>query len=439
MFHIWSGTENQRGAEMGDLSQLETSETAKDIPGINITDLDAYRDSGVPHDQLRTIREQDPVYFHREDPGGGNGFWALTKPEDICFVSRNPQLFSSSRGGTTMEEYEPEDLSQFNILMLNMDPPQHAKYRKLVSKGFTPRIIRSMAKGIAEDVDEIINDVIEKGSCDFVRDIAAELPLVVIARLLGVPKDERDKLFDWSNRLIGFDDPEFQTSIEDARMASMEIWMYANSLAEAKLASPESADEQDIIRTLMNAEVDGEKLTEMEFDAFFLLLAVAGNETTRNAISGGIVAFFENPDQWQRLVDNPDLVDSAIEEILRWVTPVMYFRRTATQDVEIGGKLIREGEKVLMYYNAANRDDERFADAQKFDIARTENDHVTFGHGEHFCLGASLARLEMKLLFAELIKRMPDIRLAGDIRRLRSNFINGYKEIPVEFTPGAKI
>ena len=424
---------------MSDFSQLVTSETSKDIPGINVADLDMFRDSGVPHDQFTKIRGQDPVYFHREDPGGGNGFWAVTKPEHVCFISRNPQIFSSSKGGTTMEEYEPEDLSQFNILMLNMDPPQHAKYRKLVSKGFTPRIIRSLKAGIEQDVDEIINAVIEKGSCDFVRDIAAELPLIVIARLLGVPKEERGKLFDWSNRLIGFDDPEFQTSIEDARMASMEIWMYANDLAEKKLAAPDSGDEADIVRTLMNAEVDGEKLTEMEFDAFFLLLSVAGNETTRNAISGGMVTFFEHPDQWQRLVDNPDLVDSAVEEILRWVTPVMYFRRTATQDVQVGDKLIREGEKVLMYYTAANRDEERFEDSQKFDIGRAENDHVTFGHGEHFCLGASLARLEMTLLFKELIKRMPDIQLDGDIRRLRSNFINGYKEIPVKFTPGPRV
>jgi cholest-4-en-3-one 26-monooxygenase len=384
---------------------------------------------GVPHDAMRRLRAEAPIYFHHEP--GGPGFWAVTKYEDVVTVSKDPGRFSSHRGGTNIQDYPPENLSTIQLLMLNMDPPQHNKFRRLVSQGFTPRMVARIEPRVREATRSIIDKVAAKGECDFVRNIAAELPLVVIADLMGVPQEDRDKLFDWSNRLIGFDDPEFQTSMEDGRQAAMEMWMYANELAAVR----KEAKTDDLVSALMNAEVDGTQLTEMEFDAFFLLLAVAGNETTRNLISGGMLALIENPEQRARLIADPSLIPSAVEEMLRWVTPVMYFRRTATRDTELRGVPIKENEKVCVYYNSANRDEAVFPEPYTFDVGRTPNEHLAFGVGQHFCLGNSLARLEIRVIFEELMRRMPDIELAAPVRRLRSNFINGYKSIPVRFTP----
>jgi cholest-4-en-3-one 26-monooxygenase len=321
------------------------------------------------------------------------------------------------------------------MLMLNMDPPQHTKFRRLTSTGFTPRMITRMEEYIRRAAVEAVDAVIEKGSCDFVTAIAAELPLVVIADIMGVPREDRHKVFDWSNRLIGFDDPEFQTSLEDAQMAAAEMWGYANELAEDR----KGKDGKDLTSVLINAEVDGHQLTEMEFDAFFLLLSVAGNETTRNLISGGMLALMEHPEQRARLMADASLLPSAVEEMLRWVTPVIHFRRTATRDVELRGQTIKENDKVAIYYSSANRDEEIFKDPMTFDVGRTPNDHIAFGIGQHSCLGLNLARLEIKLMFEEILRRMPDIELDGPVRRLRSNFINGVKSIPVKFTPGKRV
>ena len=402
--------------------------------GIDVYDLDRYERDGVPHEMFRELRVQEPVYFHGEP--GGRGFWCVTKHADIIDISRDPLTFSSWRGGSNITDYEQGDLDAIRMLMVNMDPPQHPKFRKLISKGLTPRMVERLEPKIREEVDDIINSVIERGSADFVRDVAAELPLRVIAELMGIPREERGLLFDWSNRLIGFDDPEFQTSIEDSRIAAMEIWGYANNLAEDR----KGKTGEDLVTILVNAEVDGEGISEAEFDAFFLLLSVAGNETTRNALSGGMLALFENPGEWERLKSDPErYVASAVEEVLRWVTPVSHFRRTATRDVELRGQKIKEDDKVVLFYCAANRDEEVFADPYRFDVGRDPNNHLAFGVGEHFCMGASLARLEMKCLFESLIKRMPDIRANGSVRRLRSNFINGIKELPVAFTPSSVI
>jgi cholest-4-en-3-one 26-monooxygenase len=387
---------------------------------------------GVPHEAFRLLRKEAPVYFQTEPKG--RGYWALTKYQDVVMVSKDPGRFSSFRGGTNIEDYPPEDLSLIQLIMVNMDPPQHSKFRKLVRQGFTPRMIARLEPAIRACTNQIIDAVVERGECDFVTSIAAELPLQVIAELMGIPQDDRHKVFDWSNRLIGFDDPEFQTTPEDGKMAAMEMWQYANELGAARIGQ----GGEDLVTVLMNGEVDGEKLTEMEFDSFFLLLAVAGNETTRNAISGGMIALMEHPDQRARLLADPSLVLTAVEEILRWTAPVMYFRRTATQDLEIRGQKIRENEKVCVYYSSANRDEEVFPNGDTFDVGRTPNDHLSFGIGEHFCLGNNLARLEMRIAFEELLRRLPDIELAAPFRRLRSNFINGYKSIPVKFTPSKR-
>lgn len=396
---------------------------------MNLDEIDVYNPDlyvkGLPHDQFKVLRAKAPVFHHKEP--AGPGYWALTKYNDIVAVSKDPGTFSSHRGGTNIEDYPADQMIIIQTLMLNMDPPQHGKFRRLVSQAFTPRMVEKLEPRIRETVNEILDRAEAKGECDFVREISAELPLQVIAELMGIPVEDRAKLFDWSNRLIGFDDPEFQTSPDDGAIAASELWQYANGLAEnGGLTRPDG-----LVNALLNASIDGEKLTEMEFDSFFLLLTVAGNETTRNLISGGMLALLEHPDQLARLQANPALLNSAVEEMLRWVTPVMYFRRTLTRDVEIRGQKLKEGEKVAMYYGSANRDEDVFPDGDVFDVGRTPNDHLAFGIGEHFCLGTSLARLEIRLLFEGLIARFPKLRLNGPVRRLRSNFINGVKAMPV--------
>ena len=384
---------------------------------------------GVPHDAFKVLRAEQPVYFHPEP--SGPGFFAVTKYDDVVTIGKDPGRFSSARGGTNIQDYPEEHLSTIQLLMLNMDPPQHNKFRRLVSQAFTPRMVAQLEPLIRDAAKRIVDRVAPEGHADFVTSIAAELPLQVIAELMGIPDDDREKLFDWSNRLIGFDDPEFQTSLEDGKNAAMEMWMYANGLAEERAGKTGG----DLTTLLLNAEVDGAQLTEMEFDAFFLLLSVAGNETTRNLISGGLLALLEHPAERARLLADPKLLESGVEEMLRWVTPVTYFRRTATQDTELRGVKIKEGQKVVMYYASANRDEDVFPDGDRFDVGRTPNEHLAFGVGQHFCLGTSLARLEIKLVFEELLRRLPDIELAGPVRRLRSNFINGTKELPIRFTP----
>ncbi len=384
---------------------------------------------GLPHEALTTLRREAPVYFHREP--GGRGFWAVTKYEDVVTVSKDPGRFSSHRGGTNIADYPPEDLSTIQLLMLNMDPPQHNKFRRLVSQGFTPRVIARLEPRIRETAREILDAVAPIGHCDFVRSVAAELPLQVIAELIGIPDEDRAKVFDWSNRLVGFDDPEFQTSLDDGKQAAMEMFMYANTLAEA--GKGKSGD--DLVSILMNGVVDGASLSEPEFDSFFLLMAVAGNETTRNLIAGGLLALIEHPEQRARLLADPSLIPMAVEEMLRWVTPVIHFRRTATQDTELRGVPIKENDKVVVFYTSANRDEDVFPEPFEFDVGRNPNEHLAFGVGQHFCLGHNLARLEIRVMFEELLKRLPDMELAGPVRRLRSNFVNGFKEVPVRFTP----
>jgi cholest-4-en-3-one 26-monooxygenase len=265
-----------------------------------------------------------------------------------------------------------------------------------------------------------------------VSEVASELPLQVITELLGIPHQDRRQIFEWSNTMIASDDPEWQRSPEESMAAAVAMYGYANELAGERRDSPRD----DLVSVLLRAEVYGERLTEMEFDVFFLLLAVAGNETTRNLISGGMLALIQHPDQRRRLLADGSVMDTAVEEMLRWVTPVMQFQRSAQRDTEIGGQRIAEGDRVALYYVSANRDEAAFERPDQFDVGRSPNEHLTFGGGgPHHCLGASLARLEIKLMFEELLRRLPDIELNGSPRRLRSNFINGLKEMQVRFTP----
>ena len=385
--------------------------------------------AAVPHEAFRTLRQHAPVFWHKE--ANGPGFWAVTKYHDVAAVSRDPRTFSSAKKGVFTFDPVPEDLERMQLMMLNMDPPKHTKLRALVNKGFTPRMVAHFEPRLRARANDIIDAVAGKGQCDFVSEVAAELPLQAIAELMGIPHADRHMVFNWTNRLIGFDDAEFQASWDDAKLAAAEMYLYANQLAAERRERPGD----DLVSVLMNAEVEGERLTELEFDLFFVLLAVAGNETTRNLISGGMLALMENPEQHARLLANPALMPTAVEEMLRWVSAVIEFRRTATRDTVLRGQTIRAGDKVIIYYISANRDEEVFPAADRFDVGRSPNDHLAFGIGEHFCLGSNLARLEIRVLFEELLRRLPDIELAGPVDRLRSSLINGIKRMPVTFTP----
>jgi cholest-4-en-3-one 26-monooxygenase len=328
-------------------------------------------------------------------------------------------------------------------MMVSTDPPQHTRYRKLVNSGFTPRMIRRLEVALRDKTNHILDRVTPRGECDFVVDVSAELPLLAIAEIIGVPSEDRTRLFDWSNRMIGSQDSEYGSGNttepgSDYGNVVMEMAIYAHELTEAKREHPGD----DIWTRLVDARVtldDGTEaeLTDLERDLFFALLVVAGNETTRNAISKGLMAFMEHRDQWERWLAHPELADTMVEEVLRYTSPVNFFRRTATADTVLGGQRIAAGEKVVLWYPSANRDEAEFGPtADEFDIGRTPNHHVAFGAGgPHFCLGANLARLEIKVMFEELAKRMPDIELAGPAARLRMNLVDAIKHLPVRYSP----
>jgi cholest-4-en-3-one 26-monooxygenase len=402
-------------------------------PAINLIDADVYQRGGPPHDQFAWLREHAPVYWHAYGGGGGwPGFWAVTRYEDVAYLSRHPEIFSSARRLVVFGEVPEPGAAMQRLMMLNMDPPQHTRQRAFVNRGFTPRMIGRLEEHITHVCHDLIDEVLKRGAADFVTDIAAPLPLQVICELVGAPLADRDRIYRLSNHLVGADDPEFQspTGQRLQHAAALEIYAYAGELAERRRREP--AD--DIVTRLLQPNEAGEVLTDDEFDLFFLLLTVAGNETTRNAASGGMLAFFEHPDQWQRLIDYPALIPAAAEEIVRWVSPVNMFRRTATCETELGGQPIAEGDKVVVFYASANRDSDVFAAPQEFDAGRDPNPHVGFGGGgPHFCLGRHLAVLELRVLLRALAERMPDIRLDGEASRLRSNFINGIKHMPVRF------
>jgi len=399
------------------------------LPHIDLTNPDNFLDR-VPVDWLNEIRETDPVYWH--DEKDGPGFWCITKHSDLQYVSMNPQLFSSERRGTNMFELSEEELQKTRVIMLNMDPPQHVKFRRIVQRGFTPNAIAAQRSHIQTLAKQIVDKVAPRGECEFVADLASELPLQVICELMGVPLEDRHMIYALTNRMIGFDDPELQTSEEDAQIASAQIFGYGMKLVELYKDAP---PETNLVTKLVHAQIDGEKLSELEFCSFFLLLLIAGNETTRTVTTHGMRLLIEHPDQLTKLNENPALIPQAVEEILRYEPAVIHFRRTATQDLELRGKQIRQGDKVIMWYHAANRDPEVFERPDEFDITREDNRHVSFGKGEHYCLGANLARLELNAIFAEILRRLKNPKLAAPPRRMRGNFVNGVKEMRISFTP----
>ena len=383
------------------------------------------------------LRAERPVSFHEEPAPPpemgipqGPGFWALTRYADVMQVSRDPDTFHSAPTSTIGDM--PAEIAEWLGSMINMDAPKHTKLRLIVNRGFTPRQIARIEASVREQATEIVDRMAPLGECDFVTEFAAALPLQIICDMMGIPRSDTQHIFELTNVVLGVGDPEYVQSLEQLMEAGMGLFQYGLALAEDRLANPRD----DITTALMQAEIEDEngkhRLTSGELGSFFLLLVVAGNETTRTAISHGMKMLTEHPDQRKLWVDDFDAVSpAAVEEIVRWSTPVINFRRTATRDTTVGGQDIKAGEKVVMFYNSANRDERAFDDPFRFDVLRTPNEHFGFGAGgPHFCLGANLARREIRVMFEELLRRLPDIEVTGEPDMLQSSFIHGIKRMP---------
>ncbi|ONI70745.1 steroid C27-monooxygenase [Actinosynnema sp. ALI-1.44] len=398
--------------------------------GFDFTDPDVYA-TRLPHEEFAELRRCAPVWWNstpnRDCGFDDDGYWVVSRHQDVKEVSRNSDVYSTSEN-TAIIRFGPDitrdKIEAQRLIMLNMDPPQHTKVRAIIQRGFTPRAINSLRDALADRAERIVKTAVTEGTGDFVLDVACELPLQAIAELLGVPQDDRHKLFDWSNRMISYDDPE----ASQPELASAELLGYSWNMAEERKRCPA----HDIVTTLVNANIDGENLTSEEFGFFVLLLAVAGNETTRNAITHGMYAFLNNPEQWERY--KAERPATAADEIVRWATPVMVFQRTAKVDTELSGVEIKAGQRVGLFYSSANYDPEVFDDPYKFDIGRDPNPHLGFGGtGAHYCIGANLARLEIDLMFNAIAEHMPNIAKAADPVRLRSGWLNGFKEFQVTY------
>jgi cytochrome P450 len=393
---------------------------------------------------FQTLRRERPVSFHAEwefdfSPlPKGPGYWAITRHADIVQVSRNAEIFCSGKG--TQITDQPPVFDEFFGSMINMDDPRHGRLRRIVSRGFTPRMIQRYEVDVQRVASKIVDDVIEKGECDFVTEIAARLPLWIICDMMGIPESQHQFVFDKTNVILGAGDPEYVSDpkliIPALLQAGAELSTLMQELGRERVANPTD----DLTSALVNTEVEGDRLDDSELGSFFVLLAVAGNETTRNAISHGMKALTDHPDQraiWA--TDFEAVAPTAVEEIVRWATPVIHFRRTARRDTELGGQKIREGEKLVLWYGSGNRDEEAFDEPFRFDVRRDPNEHVGFGGpGPHHCLGAHLARREITVMFRELFTRLPDVRVTGEPERLMSFFINGLKHMPCAWTAGGK-
>lgn len=401
---------------------------------------------GIPYDDLASLRATAPVAWH-EEPAllgwpAGPGFWAVTRHADVSAVSRTPATFSAHLGATQLRDPEPEDLGFIRQMMLNLDPPEHSRLRKIMNTGFTPAGIRRMVPVVERYATEVVDAVAPRGACDLAEEVAADFPLLTLCAVMGVPVEDRHLLYRWTNRVIGYQDDDYDEHLVDpdtgkqlnprSPKALVDMFAYAHELAERKRRDPGD----DLVTTLLHAQVDGERISDGEFEMMFFLFAVAGNDTTHSAVPGAVQALLEHPDQLRWLCEDlGGRLPGAVEELLRFAPPVIHFRRTATTDVELGGAQIRRGDKVVVFYPAANRDPEVFDEPDALRLDRARVPHLTFGIGPHFCLGNALARLQLRELLRELLARMPDLEPAGPVVRLRSNFINGIKRMPVRFTP----
>jgi cholest-4-en-3-one 26-monooxygenase len=404
------------------------SDTLRDTPTLD--DIDLLAETWTrrePHDQFDLLRREAPVFWHPEPDGPG--FWAVTKHADVRTVSHDWETYSSELGATFIPTQDEEVLAQLRLSILNMDPPLHNRARRLVSKAFTPRMIARLVEEIDRRAAAVVDAVIDRGECEFVEEIAAQVPVQMICEMIGLEPEQWPRMFEISNDVIGSrNDPEYADV--DAEAASGEIYALCDAVAEDRRANPRD----DLMTALVQAEIDGERLDNLELNLFFISLVVAGNETTRNLINHSLLAMIDHPDQAERLRQDPSLWDPAVEELLRWGSSIHNFRRTATRDTELRGVPIAAGDKVVIYYASANRDEDVFDSPHTFDIGRTPNDHVTFGGGGvHYCLGASLARAEIRATMRQVVERLPGIELAGPPERLASDFVNGIKRMPVKW------
>ncbi len=385
--------------------------------------------SDVPHSYFAHLRSEEPVAWCAESDGG-SGFWSVTRYTDVALTSRNTSTFSSAKGGSFIADLAEEQLAQQRLLLINMDPPAHARYRQLVTKGFTPKSVTLMERTVRERARALLDNTLRHDPCDVVAELAAQLPLQIICDLLGVPESDHAQVLVWSNQLMAGNDTEYNAEPGAVDQAGAEAFSYFHALAEDRRARPSD----DLITTLVEAELEGEHLSELEVGLFCVLLLVGGNETTRTTIAHGVLALAEHPNERQRLSADLSLVTSGVEEMLRYGSALMSFRRTATTNTIIGNQAIAEGDKVILWYVSANRDDTVFHEPDVFDVTRIPNPHLAFGGGgPHVCLGASLARMQLRVLFEELLGRVEDIELVGKPVRLRSNFLNGLKHLSVRF------
>jgi cholest-4-en-3-one 26-monooxygenase len=398
---------------------------------LDVISAEHYERGGYPFREWAWLRKNDPVRWI-EHPDY-DGFWAVTKQADVIELSKQPERFlNGPRLAVFSNKISPPPESTIRHL-LNMDPPDHGKYRNVASKRFTPRAVQDWQAKVDRLTGEILDDAAEKDGGDFVADVSARITIAVIAEMLGVPASDRDLLFRWTNEVIAPEDPEFQTAGGVARdtfdRARVELFQYFDAMSRERKQRPQD----DIVSVVTNASVDGRGLPPMELLSYYFLLVVAGNETTRNAMTGGMLAFLEHPGEWEKLRRDPSLLDSAVEEIVRWITPVIQFCRTATEDYRLRDKTIRAGQSACLFYPSANRDEEVFADPDVFRIDRNPNRHIAFGVGEHVCLGAHLARLELRLAFDHLRRRLEHAELAGPVARARSSFVGGIKRAPMRW------
>lgn len=423
--------------------------------------------TGVPHGVFARLRRESPVAWVPEPAVDhwpeGPGFWAVVRHADVEHVLRNPKTYSSSLGLTQIYDAPPPFLPYARRQMINMDPPEHSRLRSLLTKSFTPRAVARIEDRITERARGLVRAVAGRGRCDFAKDVAADLPLLTLADILGVPESDRGLMFDWANRVIGILDDEYSVSdtfeataatpmarralearpvpgpdgrMPDARTPAgmADLYAYARELAEYKRASP-GDDVMSIL--LQQVDAEGGRLGVEEFEQIFWLFSIAGNETVRNALPGGMFALLSNPGEYARLRADRNLLGGAVEEMLRWWSPVTSFRRTAAEDAELNGVQIKAGQKVVVWFASANRDEEVFDDPGRFDVTRSPNPHMAFGHGPHFCIAAQLARAQMRAMFAAVLDVLGEVEPDGEPVRLRSNFQNGIKRLPIQWTPAS--
>jgi cholest-4-en-3-one 26-monooxygenase len=402
-------------------------------PGFDFTDPEL-NERSIPHDEFRAVRRSSPVTWIEQEPRaragmeGGTGYWAVSRHADVAAVSKNSRDFSTAENGAIIrfkEDMTREMVEFQRVMLINQDPPEHTATRHIISRGFTPRAIATLDDLMKQRAEQIVRDAVERGSGNFVDEVACELPLQAIADFIGVPQEDRRKLFEWSNQMLAYDDPEIEV---DPDVAAAEILGYSMMLAADRKANPRD----DIVTKLVHADKEGRGLNDDEFGYFVIILTVAGNETTRNAITHGMNAFLDHPDQWE--LWKRERPETMVDEVIRWATPVSAFQRTALNDVEVGGVAVAKGQRVGLFYASANFDEDVFDDPYTFDITRDPNPHVAFGgHGAHYCIGANLARQEVRLMFHALADFAPDITKVAEPRRLRSGWINGIKELQVQY------